>query len=255
MTDHQKIDLNADVGEFPALVADGTQEAVMRLVSSVNVACGGHAGDEATIRTTLELAKTLGLAVGAHPGYPDREGFGRRKMEIHAIELSRSIRDQLRFLWSLAEQVGVQITHVKPHGALYNLAADDEILAEAIGAGVSRFNRDLTIVGLAGSPGLEVYRRLGFRVVGEAFIDRRYDANARLIPRGEPDALISDPSEALDQALGIVLREEVPVSAVDSAPIHAQTLCIHAETPGAQVLAGAVRRGLEANGIQIARLL
>lgn len=159
------------------------------------------------------------------------------------MELARAVRDQVLFLMALAKEAGVEVSYVKPHGALYNVAADDEVVAEAIGAGVSRVSRELGIVGLAGSPGVAVYRRMGLHAAGEGFIDRRYDANGRLKPRTEPDALISDPQEAVAQALRLVPQEEV------------DTLCIHAESPGAQKLAQAIRAGLESAGIDILRVL
>jgi UPF0271 protein len=249
-----KIDLNSDVGELPERIADGTQDEVMRLVTSVNVSCGAHAGDESTLIATLESAKRLGLAVGAHPSYPDRAGFGRSRMDIPPIELSRQIRTQLAYLKSLAARVGVALTHVKPHGALYNIAAVEEPVADAVATAVKRFDPSLPVVGLAMSPGLDVYRAVGIAAIGEGFIDRRYDQSARLRPRTLEDALITDPDEALRQALAIAQGGRVQASDGSSIEVRAETLCIHSDTPGAHVLARKVREGLEAAGITIERL-
>jgi UPF0271 protein len=249
-----KIDLNSDVGELSERIADGTQDEVMKLVSSVNVSCGAHAGDEATILATLESAKRLGLAVGAHPSYPDRTNFGRKRMDIPLAELSPLIHEQLFYLSTLARKVGVQLSHVKPHGALYNAAADDLAIAEAISEAVVRFDKTLILVGLASSPGLDVYRASGLAVAGEAFVDRRYDHRARLRPRKREGALITEPAEAVAQARGIVREGKVLASDGNPVSIQAQTLCIHSDTPGAQNLARIVREGLEKDGVRIERL-
>jgi UPF0271 protein len=249
-----KIDLNSDVGELPERIADGTQDEVMRLVTSVNVSCGAHAGDEATLLATLESAKRLGLAVGAHPSYPDRAGFGRTRMAIPPIELSRQIRTQLSYLAELASKAGVTLSHVKPHGALYNVAAVDEAIADAVATAVKRFDSSLLLVGLASSPGLEIFRSSGLRVAGEAFIDRRYDDQAHLRPRKLADALITDTAEALEQARSIVRDGRVRAHDGSWVSIQAQTLCIHSDTPGAQHLARTVREGLESDGIRIESL-
>ncbi len=245
------IDLNSDVGELPELIKDGTQDAVMACVSSVNVACGGHAGDEASILYTLKAAKRLGLAVGAHPSFPDRENFGRTKMNLSQEALERSLIEQMRFLLRLCGTVGVSLTHVKPHGALYNQASLDENQARVICKVVQQVDSNLSVVGLAGSRMLEVVRREGLRAVGEAFVDRRYEADGSLRSRTYKDALIADPNECLAQAKSICASGKI--RAVDGTwiSLEAQTLCVHSDTPGAPRLAAAIRDGLLQERIKI----
>ena len=159
-----RIDLNCDMGEVPEAIADGTQEALLRSITSANVACGGHAGDEATMRTTVEQALKAGVAVGAHPGYPDRENFGRLELKMPAEAVANSIYEQVRVLAEVAAKCGAKLVHVKPHGALYNQAVKNRELAEAIAQGVAKYSKDLVLMGLAESLMLEVFREAGFAV-------------------------------------------------------------------------------------------
>jgi UPF0271 protein len=177
------IDLNCDMGELPEAVVDGTQEAVMPSLTSVNIACGGHAGDERTMKATIEQALRWKLAVGAHPGYPDRKNFGRLELDLPAGAVSDFVFEQVRALAEIAFGCGVRIAHVKPHGALYHQAARNRMLAEAIARGVARWNRDVVLIGLAGSPMLDVFREAGFPVAAEAFADRRYEPDGTLRSR------------------------------------------------------------------------
>jgi UPF0271 protein len=233
------IDINCDMGEAPEAIADGTQESLMPSLTSVNIACGGHAGDEATMRATIELARRWGLAIGAHPGYPDRENFGRRELNLPPAEVEAAVFEQLRALARLASAHGAEIVHMKPHGALYNQAANNPALARAIAQGAGRFSKDLVLVGLAGSGMLGVFRDAGFRVAAEAFADRRYEADGTLRSRKLEDALIRDPDQAAGQALRIA-REGV-----------ARTICIHGDTPGAPKIAAAVARALRDAGVEL----
>ena len=178
------------MGELPEAIADGTQEALLRSVTSVNVACGGHAGDERTMRTTLEQALRAGVAIGGHPGYPDRANFGRLELKLPAEVIADSVFEQVRALAEIAAACGARLAHVKPHGALYNQAVRNRELAEAIAKGVARWSRDVVLVGLAGSPMLDVFREAGFAVAAEAFADRRYEADGTLRSRKFEDALI-----------------------------------------------------------------
>jgi 5-oxoprolinase (ATP-hydrolysing) subunit A len=239
-----QIDLNCDMGEFAEAVADGTQEALMRSITSVNIACGGHAGDEHTMRATVEQALRWKLAIGAHPGYADRVNFGRVELQLSAEQVAESVFEQVSALAQIAASCGARLTHVKPHGALYNQAARERELAAAIARGVERWSREVVLVGLAGSSMLEVFRGAGFAVAGEAFADRRYEPDGSLRSRKFPDALISNPVEAARQALQIV--GQAMVIAADGTKVHvdAQTICIHGDTPGAPETAGAVARTL-----------
>jgi len=249
-----KIDLNCDMGEVPEAIADGTQEELMRSITSVNIACGGHAGDEQTMKTTIEQALRWKLAIGAHPGYPDRANFGRLELKLPLKEISASIFDQLRALADVAARCGTHLVHVKPHGALYNQAVRNRELAEAIAKGAARWRREVVLVGLAGSPMLDVFREAGFAVAAEAFADRRYEADGTLRSRKFEDALIRNPEEAAWQALGIAERGLVIASDGSEVAVDAQTLCIHGDTPGAPKIAERVSRTLREAGITLSAL-
>jgi 5-oxoprolinase (ATP-hydrolysing) subunit A len=243
-----RIDLNCDMGEYPEAVVDGTQEALMRSVTSVNIACGGHAGDEGMMRATIEQALRHGVAIGAHPGYADRENFGRVELQLSAGEVAESVFAQVVTLAKIAESCGAHVAHVKPHGALYNQAARDRVLSGAIAAGVARWSKDVVMVGLAGSVMLEAFREAGFTVAAEAFADRRYEADGSLRSRKFADALISDPAEAAEQALRILERKEVLAHDGQVVSMSAQTLCIHSDTPGAVETAMRVSDALRTSG-------
>ena len=251
---HPKIDLNCDMGELPEAIADGTQEALMPSFTSVNVACGGHAGDKQTMRTTIEQALRWKLAIGAHPGYPDRANFGRLELKLPKETIAETVCEQVRALAETAAGYGVQLSHVKPHGALYNQAVHSRELAQAIAEGIGRSIRDVVVVGLAGSPMLDVFQDAGFAVAAEAFADRRYEPDGTLRSRKFDDALICDPEEAGRQALSIVERGVVIARDGTQVPVEAHTLCIHGDTPGAVRIAAAVARTLRDAGIELCAL-
>jgi len=245
------IDLNCDMGELPEAIKDGTQEALMSSLTSVNVACGGHAGDEQMMKTTIEQALRWNVSIGAHPGYPDRSNFGRVELKMPAQAVAESVFDQVKTLAAVATSSGTHVVHVKPHGALYNQAAHDRELAEAIAAGVARWSRDVVLVGLAGTSMLDVFQEAGFRVAAEAFADRRYEPDGSLRSRKFQDALIRDPEEAGWQALSIVNTGSVTASNGSEVPVNAQTICIHGDTPGAPGIAAAVARTLRQAGVML----
>ena len=249
-----KIDLNCDMGEVPEAIADGTQESLMRSITSVNVACGGHAGDEQTMKTTIEQALRSKVAIGAHPGYPDRANFGRLELKLPLNEIAASIFDQVKALADVAAGCGARVVHVKPHGALYNQAVRNRELAGAIAEGVGRWSRDIVLVGLAGSPMLNVFREAGFTVAAEAFADRRYEADGTLRSRKFTDALIRNPEEAAWQALGIAERGVVIASDASQVTVEAQTICIHGDTPGAPQIAAKVTQTLREAGVILGAL-
>ena len=248
------IDLNCDMGEIPEAIANGTQESLMPSFTSVNVACGGHAGDDDTMRTTIQQSLQHHLAIGAHPGYPDRENFGRLELNLSSDEIADSIFEQVRALAEIAAQLGVHLAHVKPHGALYNQAVHNRQLARAIAEGVARHQRNFVLVGLADSPMLDVFRQAGFPVAAEAFADRLYEPDGTLRSRKHDDALIRDPAKAAAQALSIVRDRAVIARDASRVPVHAQTLCIHGDTPGAPAIAAAVAKSLRAAGVALAPL-
>ncbi|HVM29785.1 MAG TPA: 5-oxoprolinase subunit PxpA [Candidatus Limnocylindrales bacterium] len=250
-----KIDLNADVGESYAAWAMGDDEALVPLVSSVNVACGAHAGDPLVMQRTVELALRHGVALGAHPGYPDRDGFGRREMELSAAELHASLLYQLGALGAFAHPAGLRLRHVKPHGALYNRAARDAAVAEVVAEAVSAFDAELVLVGLAGSLLLDAGRAAGLAVAAEAFVDRAYEPDGSLRHRRLAGAVLRSPAEAAEQALSIVSLGQVVAHDGSTVAVRADTLCIHGDTPGAAEHARQVRRALEEAGVTIEPLV
>jgi UPF0271 protein len=239
---------------MPEAIADGTQEELLRSITSANVACGAHAGDAAMMRTTIEQAIRADVAVGAHPGYADRENFGRLELKISPQEVADSVFRQVRALSEIARNCGTPVVHVKPHGALYNQAVHNRELAAAIAEGVGRWRKNVFLVGLAGSPMLDVFREAGFEVAAEAFADRRYEPDGTLRSRKFDDALIRDPQEAAQQALGIVTRGVVTASDGSEIPVAAKTICIHGDTPGSAKIAAEVARTLRAAGVTLSGL-
>ena len=249
------IDLNCDMGELPEHIADGTQEVLMRSITSVNIACGGHAGDAQTMATTIQQALRHKLAIGAHPGYADRANFGRIELNLSPEEVADSVYQQVRALAEVAARYHANITHVKPHGALYNQAVHNSQLARAIASGVARWSQHVVLVGLAGSPMLDVFRDAGFKAAAEAFADRRYEPDGTLRSRKHPDALIQDPAEAAQQALTIVQSGKVVARDGSEVALHADTLCIHSDTPGAPQIAAQVAKALREASVQLRALV
>ncbi|HYL64274.1 MAG TPA: 5-oxoprolinase subunit PxpA [Candidatus Methylomirabilis sp.] len=248
------IDLNCDMGELPEAIADGTQDALMRSITSANIACGGHAGDAATMRATIEQALKHKVAVGAHPGYPDKENFGRLELRMASQEVADSVLEQVTALAKIAAQCGAKVIHVKPHGALYNQAVKNRELAQAIADGVARWRKDVVLVGLAGSLMLDVFRQAEFCVAAEAFADRLYEPDGTLRSRKFDDALIRDPAKAAAQALNISQRGVVIARDGSEVALTAHTICIHGDTPGSTKIAAEVARALQAAGVQLTSL-
>ena len=241
------IDLNADVGELPDLAL--VEEALLEVVTSVNVACGGHAGDDASMERVVRAALARGVAVGAHPSYPDRDGFGRRAMALPLDVVADAVAGQVAAFLSVAKRCGARVAHVKPHGALYNAAAKDRGLARAIAEGVARVAPDAVLVGLAGSAMLEAFSEAGFAVVGEAFADRGYEPDGSLTPRGKPGAVKPTAREAAEQAVSIATRGEVVARDGSRVPVEARTLCLHSDTPGAVAFAREIAARLREAGV------
>ena len=250
----KRIDLNCDMGEMPEHISDGTQEALMRSITSVNIACGGHAGDAQSMAATIEQAVRHKLAIGAHPGYADRVNFGRIELNLSPEEVADSVYTQVRALAEVAARYDADITHVKPHGALYNQAVHNAQLAHAIASGVARWSQHVLLVGLAGSPMLDVFDDAGFSTFAEAFADRRYEPDGTLRSRKHPDALIRDPAEAAQQALSIVQGKVVARDGSEVA-LHADTLCIHSDTPGSTQIAAQVAKNLRESGVMLVHAL
>jgi len=249
-----QIDLNCDMGESFGAWNMGEDAAVMPHISSANIACGFHAGDPATMRRTVALAVRHGVAIGAHPSLPDLAGFGRREMKVSAHEAYALIAYQIGALDAFARAAGRRVTHVKPHGALYNMAAKDAALSDAIAQAVRDVDASLILVGLAGSELPRAGERVGLLVAHEGFCDRRYEADGSLSPRGSAGALIDDIDQAVAQ--GLALASHGNITARDGSALHLRvdTLCIHGDKPHAATFATRLRAALDAAGVRIAAL-
>ena len=249
-----QVDLNADVGESLGPWAMGDDAALIPLVSSVNIACGFHAGDPATMERTVALAVAAGAAIGAHPGYPDLAGFGRRDLAMSPADLEAAVVYQVGALAAFAGAAGSKLHHVKAHGALYNRAAVDPGTAAAVARAVRRCSAELVLVGLAGSELLAAGEAEGLRVAAEAFPDRAYELDGTLRSRSLPGSLLTDSAAIAERA--VVMARDGLVRAVDGTArsVRPSTLCLHGDTPGAVEHARAVRAALEAAGIAVRAL-
>jgi len=248
-----RIDLNADVGESLGPWPMGDDERLIPLVSSVNVACGAHAGDPLTIERTIRLAIDHGVAIGAHPGYPDLAGFGRRDLEMTPDELRATVVVQAGAVIAGARVAGAAVRHVKPHGAMYNRAARDPAMAGTIAAAIRDLDPALVLVGLAGSASIEAARAIGLRVAEEGFADRRYEPDGSLRSRRLEGALLG-PADAAAQAVSIAREGVVTATDGSTVAVRADTICIHGDGPAAVETATAVRAALARAGITVAAL-
>src|SRR5258705_7685137 len=228
-----RIDLNADVGE-----ERGQDGALMRCVTSANVACGLHAGNPEVMRATVLLARKFGVAVGAHPGFDDREHFGRRDLQLPPGQIRDLVVQQIEALAAIAADAGIRLNHVKPHGALYNIAVRDRRIADAIASGTRAVDSTLVLLGLPGSELVAAAEAEGLRAAREAFADRAYRPDGTLVPRSEPGAVIHDPLEVLSRVVALAQRPDV------------DTICVHGDTPGAADLALRIRAVLEAEHME-----
>ena len=239
------IDLNADVGE------GCDDEALLPFLTSANVACGMHAGGPGVMDRTVALALARNVRIGAHPGYDDRKNFGRTEMELPLDEVESLVLFQVAALDGFVRSRGGRLAHVKAHGALYNQAARIPDLARAIARGVKRYRGDLVLVGLAGSKLLAAAEEIGLPAAGEAFADRRYMPDGALMPRSRPGSVLTDPADAVEQAVRIARDGFVTASDGSRVAVAARTLCLHGDTPGAPRIAQAVRDGLQREGIEV----
>ncbi len=245
------LDLNADVGESFGPYVIGDDAGLMPLISSANVACGAHAGDPGIMRRTVELARAHGVAVGAHPGYPDLQGFGRRPMHLTESEIVDLLLYQVGALEAIARSAGVTLRHLKPHGALYNQAESDVALAAALVRAVRAFGRPLRLIGRAGSAMERAAREAGLSFAAEAFADRRYRPDGSLTPRSQPGAVISDPEAVAKQVRSLVMSFSVEADDGTRVSLTFETLCVHGDTPGAVGLASRIRAELAALNVQV----
>jgi UPF0271 protein len=245
------IDINADLGESEKSLANGTDFELMRYITSANVACGGHAGDEDIMRATVSIARQLNVAVGAHPGYPDRDNFGRLESPMAPAEIEASVRDQIAALAAVAEPLGVRLVHCKPHGALYHAANKSAEVAAAIGRAVLESDEQLVMVGQAGSSTLTLWESMGLTCAAEAFADRAYEPDGILRKRTLAGALLDDPARAAQQALAIATRHVAVATDGSELKVTADTVCIHSDTPGSVAIARAVNEALKTAGVTL----
>lgn len=242
------MDLNSDVGESFGRWDLG-DDKILSYVTSVNVACGMHAGDPVHMDRIVEKAVALGLSIGAHPGFPDLVGFGRREMMLSAREIETYVLYQVAALCGFVRSRGSRLAHVKPHGALYNMAVSDERIARAVVLGVARAGENLAVVGLPGSCLLEAAYASGLPGVAEAYADRAYHFNGTLVSRLKPGAVVEDPDEAVRRAVGIALTGKVTSIEGKEVSVRADTICVHGDTAGAVEMARRVRKALEEAGV------
>lgn len=245
------LDLNADLGESYGAWTMGNDEALLPLITSANIACGFHAGDPSVMRRTVASALQHGVTIGAHPSLPDLAGFGRREMAISAEEVYDIVVVQIGALQAVVTSQGGMLSHVKAHGALYNMAAQSLHYARAIAQAVYDVDARLVLYALAGSQQVQAGRRIGLRVAEEVFADRSYQANGMLTPRTQPDALIVDIDAAINQVIRMVTESVVQTPQGQEVAIHADTLCIHGDNPNAPAFAAAIREALQEKNVQL----
>jgi UPF0271 protein len=247
----KRIDLNCDMGESYGAWKMGADAEVMPYISSANIACGFHGGDPATIRKTVRLAVDHGVAVGAHPSLPDLQGFGRRVMKISPQDLYDLVVYQAGAVEAFARAAGARLHHVKCHGALYNMAANDEALSEAMARAVKDLGEGLVLYALSNSVMMNVAKRQGLRVAGEVFADRGYSDDGTLAPRDRPGGMVEDANQAVERALAMVEKGYVTALSGKPIPISADTLCLHGDQPGAVPFAQAIRKAFSERGIKL----
>ena len=247
-----RVDLNCDMGESFGAYALGADAEILPFITSANVAAGFHAGDPQVIDRTVALAVKHGVAVGAHPGFPDLVGFGRRAMSCTPDEVEAMVLYQVAVVAGFARAHGAALHHVKPHGSLYNMAAQDPTLALAIARGIARFDRSLTLVGLSGSRAMEqAAQATGLRLAAEAFADRAYNPDGTLVSRRLPNAVLTDPAQAAAQAVQMVKEQMVVAHDGTRVVIAAETICLHGDNPSAAANARAIRAALEAAQVKV----
>ncbi len=246
------IDLNSDMGESFGAYRYGADQDIVEFISSANIACGWHAGDAVVMDQSTKLCRTHQVAMGAHPGFPDLLGFGRRNMNCSAAEIRAYLIYQIGALQAFAHSQGIELSHVKPHGNLYNMAGQDLKMALAIAEGVKAVNPKLILVGLAGSQLCRAGYQTGLQVAEEVFADRGYRADGSLVPRGEPGAMIETLQEAVSRIVHLVETGEMIANDGSILKLEAHTVCLHGDTPGAAAYAKAIRQMLTEKGITIA---
>ncbi|WP_097027268.1 LamB/YcsF family protein [Clostridium peptidivorans] len=246
-----KVDLNSDLGESFGNYKIGLDEEVIKYVTSVNIACGWHAGDAEVMENTIKIAKENGVAVGAHPGFPDLMGFGRRNLSVNPGEMKAYIKYQLGALMAFAKAEGEKIQHVKPHGAMYNMAAKDLTLATAIAEAICEVDRDIILLGLANSELIKAGEQVGLKVANEVFADRAYNADGTLVARSKKGAVIHDADVAISRVVRMVKEGKVTAITGEDVNINAQSICVHGDNPDAVKFVKEIKTRLQEEGIEI----
>lgn len=247
-----KIDLNSDLGESFGAYKIGMDDKVLPLVTSANIACGFHAGDPSVMKKTVDLAVKSGAALGAHPGYPDLVGFGRRKMAVSPADVYAMVVYQVGSLSAFAKAAGTRLQHVKPHGAMYNMAAKDPALAEAIAQAIYDVDPEIILFALAGSESVKAAEKIGLKVASEVFADRSYQEDGSLTPRTQPGAMITDEDASIAQVLSMVLKGQVTTLSGKVIPVKADTICVHGDGEKALLFTQKIRKAFQENGVEIA---
>lgn len=249
-----KVNLNSDLGESFGAWNMGDDAAMLAVVTTANIACGFHAGDWSVMQTTVAEAVKNGVSIGAHPSYPDLQGFGRRPMTMDAREVEALMAYQIGALMGVAATGGAKVTHVKPHGAINNKAATDADLAAAIARGIRGVSKDLIFLAPAGSAMIEAGRKANLPVAQEVFADRNYDDNGNLVPRGQPHAMVHDSDEALGNVLRMVQEKAIVSVSGKRIPCAVDSICVHGDSPGAVAMARHIRAGLEKADVKLVTL-
>ncbi|MCA0992153.1 LamB/YcsF family protein [Guptibacillus hwajinpoensis] len=250
----KSVDLNSDLGESFGAYKIGNDENVLEFISSANIACGYHAGDHNVMMKTVALAKELGVSIGAHPGFPDLGGFGRREMKLSSNEVFNLVAYQIGAIQGIANVHQTKVHHVKPHGALYNLAAKDPAIAKAIANAVYAVDSELILYGLAGSELIKAGRERGLTVAQEVFADRTYQPDGTLTPRSEPNAMIHNADQAVDRVIRMINEQQVKTVNGEDVAIQADTICVHGDEPEALKFVQQLRERLMNEGIRIQRV-
>lgn len=248
------VDLNSDLGESFGAYKIGMDSAVIPLVSSANVACGFHAGDPAVMAKTVQLCKDSQSAIGAHPGYPDLVGFGRRNMAVSPADVKAMVTYQIGALDAFCKAAGIKLQHVKPHGAMYNMAAKDEALAKAICQAIYEYDKDLILMGLANSQMLVQAKAMGLRCAAEVFADRAYEEDGTLVARTKPGAMIEDEDLAVSRVVRMIKEGKVTAITGKDIAITADSVCVHGDGPKALAFVGKLRAAFAAEGIEVVPL-
>lgn len=249
-----KIDLNSDLGESFGAYKIGSDTNVIPLISSANVACGFHAGDPTVMTKTVELCKNSGCAIGAHPGYPDLVGFGRRNMAVSPEDVKAMVTYQIGALDAFCKAAGIRLQHVKPHGAMYNMAAKDPALAKAICEAIYEYDKDLILMGLANSEMITQAKALGLKAAAEVFADRAYEEDGTLVARSKPGSMITDEDEAVARVIRMIKEGNVTAITGKDISITADSVCVHGDGPKALAFVEKLRSAFAAEGISIVPL-